>query len=530
MELMNTNNSMINTILMTNENYDTLFRDIFQYPDYLMGDLIAPEPNIIELFNGKLATQLLFKHFKNKSKITFHTDVDMDGIGTCYILRNWVRQVAPFCNVQNLINSEKQHGIGQLQLDFLNSLNSDLVIILDSATNDIEYIKQLNCDCLVIDHHEILHSELSGKTANGSYVIVNSMAPNGDKYPGLNTLSAGLTVYEFLRYFQSCLPMEDLLKQMKLYQWAVITLFTDYMNNDNLRNLYYIQTTRNDSEKESGLAQMLESVGSHSMFLNKSDIGFTLAPLFNRAIRAGYSGYALDIALNHPKLVSQLLVFRDYQDEQTKDFDVSAVEYDKFVSKNITDSGVNANYAGLIAMKLLDKFSKTSIVYGELEDGLIGGSFRGASEIVDYRKLLEDMGYFAQGHKAAFGFKFPKDKMDEIMHLLVSYEESSLSRNYLTAGYVGVRGIHHIDDILDFQSKGYLWKLGVINSCMATNINIVIASTDLEYIGVNQKHTMYTYSFHGIQLIAFEEIVASEANIYIEFKDNLKLYVKNKWR
>lgn len=510
--------------------YGSLFKDIFKYPEYLMGEKLASEPNIVEFFNGRLGAEMLFKHLKNKGHITFHTDVDNDGIACIYIFRNWLRNVSTSCNVDNYINTEKKHGIDDSHVKFFNNLHSDLVIILDSATNDIEYIKQLNCDCLVIDHHEILSSELVGETANGHYVIINSMASNGDKYEGSDTLSAGLAVYEFLRYFQACVNMPDILKSLKLYQWAVISLFTDCMNNDNLRNLYYIQTTRTDTEKEAGLSQMLESVGSHSMFLNKSDIGFTLAPLFNRTIRAGYSGLALGFALTQPKRVGELSYFKKWQDEQTKDFEVGAVCHDKYVTKDITNIKMDKNYSGLVAMKLLDRYSKTSIVYTQLGDGYIGGSFRGASELVDYRKLLADMGYFAQGHKAAFGFKFPIDKIDDVMSYLVSQEESSLSKNYLTAGYVGVKGIHHIDDILDFQSKGYLWKLGTVNSCMASNINIVTSLTNLEYIGVNQKHSLFTYSFDGISLTAFEELVTPEVNIYVEYKDNLKLYVKNRWR
>jgi hypothetical protein len=321
----------------------------------------------------------------------------------------------------------------------------------------------------------------------------------------------------------------DILSDLKLYQWAVITLYTDYMNNDNLRNIYYIQKSRSDVCKESGLAQMFESVNCTSMTLNKSDIGFTLSPLFNRAIRAGQSGEALVLALSQPKQVVELQKYREVQDAQTKDFDVGAIVADKYVTKDITNTSTHPNYAGLVAMKLLDKYSCTAIVYREIGDGLVGGSFRGASEQVDYRRILKSMGYYAEGHKTAFGFKFPKDKIDEIMSMLVSYEKHGLTKDYITAGYVGIKGVHHIDNILDFQQHGYLWKLGLINSMMATNINIVVSTSELDYVSVNSKHTFYTYTFYGIELRAFEEIVTPQAYIYVEFQDTLRVYVKNKW-
>lgn len=513
---------------ITNQ-YSNYFLDMFQYPEYLMGKLFANEPDIVNFNNGREAAELLYKHLMKNSNIGIHTDVDMDGVGSCYILRNWLLSQFTHLQLPYYINGLKIHGMTEDYIEKLNSQNLDLLIILDSSTNDINLLKNLNCDCLVIDHHEILitKEEMLGETASGRYVVVNSMASNDGYYSGCDTMSAGLTVYEFLRYFQYMYHLPDNLDSLKLYQWAVITLFTDYMNNDNLRNIYYIQKVKSDTNKEPGLAQMLESVSCYSYNLSKSDIGFTLGPLFNRAIRAGYSGLALSIALTNPKKAVDLQYFRSIQDEMTKDYADGAVVHDKYVTKCLTDKSY-ANYAGLIAMKLLDKYSKTAIVYSDLGNGYVGGSFRGFSEQVDYRKILYDKGYFAQGHKSAFGFKLPKDKVDEIMLDLVS-NENTISRDYLTAGSCIIKGVHHIDDILDFQRNQYLWYLGNINSYMATNLNIIISTAELEYISVNNAHTCYTYEFNGIKLIAFEQITTPQAYIYIEYQDGLRMYVKNRY-
>lgn len=513
--------------------YGGLFKDIFNYPEYLMGERQAEEPAIVEFLNGYTAACILSKHMRSNSKIAIHTDVDMDGIGSCYVFRNWMRQVAPFCNVDCWINQEKVHGVADSQINFLNSNKYELVVILDSATNDINYIRNLNCDCIVIDHHEISinKEDMVGTTVGGNYVIVNSMADNLDKnYIGNDMMSAGLTVYEFLRYFQYGMGLYDYLSELKLYQWAVITLFTDCINNDNLRNIYYIQKSRAERDKEPGLAQILASVDCRSNTLNKSDIGFTLAPLFNRAIRAGYGGYALELALTQPTRAKELQYFRQIQEQQVSNFEEGA-NYNKshnYVTKDITNTNVSPSYAGLVAMKLCDRFSATSIVYRDIGDGYVGGSFRGAYQEVDYRKHILDMGYYAAGHKSAFGFKFPKDKVDEIMSTLVSFEKKGMVKEYLTAGDVVPRGIHHIENLKDFQSQSYLWRLGNVNSIMATNINILVSKLELEYRSVNSKHTYFTYDFHGVELRAFEEITSSQAYIYVEYQDTLRLYVKNK--
>lgn len=520
--------------------YSSMFVDILKNPDYLLGNNQAEEPGLVRFYNAEKARDILRKHMLNNSRIAIHTDVDMDGIGSCYICRNWMLNVSTGWHIDAYINSCKVHGVDKNCIDFFNKNQYDLVLILDSATNHTEFIKGLNCDCVVIDHHELssddnadvkdLMSTLSGKTAGGEYCVINSMIDNGVDYQGCDTMSAGLTIYEFLRWLQVEWGLQELTKLLRFYQWAVITLFTDHMNNDTLRNIYYIQLTRTDGVLEPGLMQMLNSASCYPAYLNKSDIGFTLAPLFNRAIRAGYSGLALTLALTQPKQVGGLSVYREVQDEQTKDFDVGAnISQYGYVTKDITNTSTHPNYAGLVAMKLLDKYSATSIVYRDIGDGMVGGSFRGAYEDVNYRGILKGMGLYAEGHKSAFGFKFPRNDIDTIMQKLISYERRGSVEDYITAGYIQKRGKHHIDDILDFQRQQYLWKLGYANSILTNNINITVQTSELEYVKVNSKHTFYIYNFNGLELTAFELIETPQAYIYVELQDRLRLYVKNKY-
>ena len=127
--------------------------------------------------------------------------------------------------------------------------NVDLIIITDSSSNDIEIIKQFNCDVLCIDHHDLLHTDLSGVCNNGvsEYVIVNNTIDsptydedfawlqsfdakafsNVSRYTAQPAMSCGLVVYELLRVYCKYLGKEQLLENLKLYQWVGVTLFTD---------------------------------------------------------------------------------------------------------------------------------------------------------------------------------------------------------------------------------------------------------------------------------------------------------------
>ena len=189
---------------------------------YITGDVQPRKPDLCVFNNSVEALKLLNKHIMNKSRIGFHTDVDVDGIGSTYIFNKFV-------NSQNIraaaviINKDKVHGIQQKHADFFNTNNIiDLLIITDSSTNEIDIIKQFKCDILVVDHHECLHEELHGRCNDGihEFVVVNNTLKNNkfeqdlewlrsrnsesfkntDIFLGESRMSCGLVVYELLRF------------------------------------------------------------------------------------------------------------------------------------------------------------------------------------------------------------------------------------------------------------------------------------------------------------------------------------------
>ena len=543
------------------DKYFELFRDIYKNVDLLYGNKKPEAPEIVRFLNIEKAAKILYRHIVAGSTIGIHTDVDMDGVGSCYIFRNWLLSCRPDLTVDCWINKRKQHGIDDSKVAAFNTTGKyDLLIILDSSTNEVESVKKLTCDCIVIDHHEvdIPINELIGNTAGITtkpdifsdeykkhpdvkiercceYVILNSLVDNPDGYEASDTMSAGLATYEFLRFFQDYFSLPyNVLEALKLYQWAVITLFTDKMNNDHPRNIYYIQLARGMSEKESGLSQMLHSLNCESLYISKSDINFTLAPTFNTAIRTGHSAEAINLALRESGQVIKLRDYRAIQQNALLGFDENINLNEKYVTKDITKETIEdelfSNYTGLIAMKLLDKFNRTALVYQIVGDNIAKGSFRGLLDSLDYRQLISDLGYVSQGHKTAFGFEIPVSELDTVMQYLAKQEEATNQEAfYLTAGNVKNRGKHHIDDIADFRATGNLWKLGILNSILSSDTNIVISSDDLEFRAVNTKGNYYTYNLKGITVHSFEEITTPLADMYVEFQDNLKIYIRNKY-
>ena len=147
--------------------------------DVVLGYTKPVKPSLIGFKNTVEAIKLLRKHIVNDSTILTHCDVDVDGVGSGYILDRFLRNQG-VNKIKYVINKEKEHGIQASHVDHINSEGSiDLLIILDSSSNDIELIRKFKCDVLVVDHHEVLHNNLYIKD-DYEYIIVNNMVENLD--------------------------------------------------------------------------------------------------------------------------------------------------------------------------------------------------------------------------------------------------------------------------------------------------------------------------------------------------------------
>ena len=506
-------------------------------------------PGLLCLYNSIPALELLNKHIVNKSRIAVHCDVDMDGIGSGYITKRFIGSITSTPQLY-FINKEKIHGIQTKHYEFFRNYPIDLLIILDSSSNDIDIIKKFNCDVIVVDHHEIDHTEYSGYTNDGhSFIIVNNMIGNSDnktleswirsknplfsenipEYNADSRMSCGLVVYELYRLYQEAYRTGPILENLMLFQWVGVTLVTDAIQLLTDRNQWYIENTVHSMNTEPNLLAMIRSLNPYAVQLDKSIIGYTLAPTFNRAIRAGATGDALNVAMDYPTYVTSLSQYREKQDWAISTGIENVVENHSYVMRDITNTGIGSNYTGVIAGRLCDDHNKNAVVY-TVDNGIASGSFRGRMLNTDYRSCFLDYrdDIFAQGHKGAFGFKVPIEDLPNIMAGLVRVESEVDSRPYLTAGSMpeGLRGIYHIDNMGEFKKCGGLMMLGIGNSKVASDEQIMITVSSSEATLIEIRGKLYLYDIMGLTCKAFKEIQPGMINIYVEYSKSIEFYVK----
>lgn len=529
------------------------------------GDIQVEKPSLCVFNNSSLALEMLNKHITRNSTIVFHTDVDVDGIGTTYILKKALTSLGS-TNHLLLINKKKEHGIKKKHAEYFKTRKVDLIIITDSSCNEIDTIKEFNCDVLVIDHHELLQKELNGKCNDGihDFVIVNNTIKNSNQeidnlwlknknvkafenleiYNGNGDMSCGLVVYELLRLYCICFADEKILENLMLFQWVGITLFTDVINTINDRNQWYINKTVFNNETESSLSLMISQLNKFKASLDKSYIQYTFAPLINKTIRAGEGAEALDKIVNNPYEIHLLQKYDakqreaiekatmiSYTDPETGIVTKSKITFNEpVIVLNIDKLGIDASYSGVIASRLSGDNNKNTAVYVMTEQGLCKGSFRGRYKDVDYRKYFEgfEEGIYAQGHPNAFGFELSSAQLNDIMNSLDSIEPKKETKPFLTLGNMqeDEKGVYHIESLDEFKKQGYLWRIATGNSKVSSKdeITIRVKSSDVKLIGTQGK--VLLYDVLGLTCKAFAPLNGKYFDIYTEFTNELNIYIR----
>ena len=515
----------------------------------------ANKPDKCLFNNTSKALKLLDKHIKKNSLIVLHTDVDFDGVGTTYIMKKTLEYLGSN-NHLLLINKDKIHGIQQKHADYFKDKQIGLMIITDSSSNEIQIIKQFNCDVLCIDHHELLHSELSGKCNNGEneFVIVNNTIDsttyeedilwlqdsNYTKYEADSRMSCGLVVYELLRVYCKYIGKEQLVENLKLYQWAGTTLFTDAVDTLNERNQWYLDNTVFTNEIEHCMQIMISRINKFKATLDKSYIQYSLAPIVNKAIRAGKSSEVVNKVINEPQDICSLNIYNENQTKAIENATTilssdcttrSDIIFDTdVIMLDLSNIDVHQNYYGVIASRICGNNNKSAAVFKTIANGKYKGSFRGKCKHIDYRRYFNDYSddIYAQGHPTAFGFELAKQQLSYLMSSLADLEPKEEDRPWISIGRVEepYRGTYHIDSADEFRKSGLVWKIATGNAKVQSVDEILVRVSAKDVVLKETKGKVLIYNVLGFECKAFKPLQGDFFNLYIEYSKEINIFIR----
>lgn len=467
-------------------------------------------------------------------RIVASFDADADGLTSTSML---IRHLLEYTDNVDYIYNERNHGHGiheQTRLDFastdeemseekqyrydLNTSNlekisqADLLIIVDSSSNDAKACKKLvdeyGVDIIILDHH--------GIERENPHVLMVNPQQEGCEYPNKFLSGAGV-VFKVLQVMEDTLGQVDPWKYIDL---VAVGMYADMMRVDILENRYLIQHGLRNM-KNVGLVRILKGAKADFYKLDGDSIGFSIAPMFNGVARMDNIKLAIDILLTDDDTVAKKLRLQMAKlNDKRKEIQKATVErYMSILDTTkkilvVMDDESSKGFNGLVSQQLTDMYSRPAIV-GRLHKGTFSGSFRsfGGFDLLQFLKdsaLVEE----AIGHKQAGGITV----LEENVQPLLDYIENNLPE-------LKEKGrVLCYDFEIDVEEMGeYIKAVEKFNKVagngfprIVTRVN-KITIEDVDTIGKTMETRKFK-TFDDMELIKFkvDENYASELSIFDE--------------
>ena len=366
-------------------------------------------PNPTLLHNASDAAKKIAHAIQTNKRITLVGDYDVDGVSSTAIMVDFFRQI-PY-PLEAIIPNRFKDGYG-VSPTILERIDSDLVITVDNGISAIEaarICKERGIDLIITDHHtpsEILPDAL---------FIVDPKLDDCE-YP-FKEICGAQVAWLLLALLKKELSLSIDMKQF--LDILAIAVIADIMPLIDI----------NRTIVKEGLKLLSHSSRPASIiikdFLNKAvitseDIAFQIAPRLNSAGRLKDASIALDFftakdthtAFKQFELLGQLNEQRKDTEKETTQVAMDTVnENDKIIV--VSGEGWHEGVVGIVAARLVDKFSQPAIVLS-IENGIAKGSARSIGNVNIYELIKANEHLLTKfgGHKMAAGLGLLEENIE----------------------------------------------------------------------------------------------------------------------
>lgn len=341
------------------------------------------------------------------------------------------------------------HGISNQLVDE----DVDLLIIVDSSTNETEVCKILKEDCLdvvILDHHP--------KIQDNPYALITN--PQMDDYPS-KELSGGGVVFKLLEVMDN---MRNKYCHQQFIDLAGIAIYGDVMSMREGENRYFVyQALKNI--RNPGIKAILEKQRIYLKDINSQTIGYKIAPVINATARMDKIELIIDLLLedDYDKCLEMakecIKLNEDRKKKEEKLFKAVKDKLDtsnKIIILQVTDKDkIDKGFNGLLAMKIADRYKKPTLVLKN-KDGICSGSGRSIDDI-EFKELLEETGLcnLLEGHSAAFGAEIKEDNINKLYEIFNEKLEHKKEKTITYDIELDIDEVTH-DLIKDVEKFNYL--------------------------------------------------------------------------
>ena len=403
-----------------------------------LANLSSPE----RLPDTDRAVERILAAISTREPIVVFGDYDVDGITASALLSRTLQRlgakVAPF------IPSRLDEGYG-LSRDAVErcvaDLSPGLVVTVDCGTNaheSVEFLRQLNVDVVVTDHHQPAE-----RTAEPLALVNPKRGPRRD----LDVL-AGVGVAFKLAHALVAAARDrglkdaqkiDLREELDLVALGSIADIVPLTGENRILVRHGLE--RMNRGARPGLSALKQVAGIRSN-IDAYHVGFQLGPRINAAGRIGDPALALRLLLTEDpgearEIAERLdLVNRERRKLEQETFERAAQEIETRFPDDplpfglvVSGKGWHAGVVGIVASRIARKYHRPAIVVGIDDDGRGHGSCRSIESfdliaaLDECRDCLEKYG----GHPMAAGLSLPENRIDEFRRAFEAVAEKRLA-------------------------------------------------------------------------------------------------------
>lgn len=448
-------------------------------------------------------------HIEKNHSIMIYGDYDTDGISATAIMYKFLKSIG--AKVDYYLPNRFIDGYG-LNIETLSKIlenkHPDLLISVDcgiTAIEEVEYLKKLNIDVIITDHHE------AGENLPDCLIVNPKISKT---YPFKQLCGAGVA----LKIVQAMAGIDEVKKYLAICAVATISDIVDLVDENRMIVFWGLKDV---ASLPKGVLKLMRECGI-STPVKASDIAFKLAPKINASGRMGDANISLELYLEEntnqiSKLCKMILDYNQKRQQLCSSCYDEIKEYlnknDIFSMKAIVCSSPNweQGIVGIVAARISEEYSRPTCVFCQIGDKLTGScrSVNGVnvhSLMCSMSDILEKFG----GHTMAAGVTLNVKYYDEFCRRFNKYVEENLNKvEFLpTKTYdfeVSPNEISQkfIEDIDRMEPCGHInfrpiFKLSISNADVSQMKNhaehLLIKFPNMSLLAFNSKEMQYILS------------------------------------
>ncbi|MGG6267568.1 single-stranded-DNA-specific exonuclease RecJ [Leptolyngbya sp. AN03gr2] len=433
-----THRSPLLTQILINRGFDSL-ESIQEFLDPDRQELPSPLEDFPDL---ALSLELLINAINDKTRIAICGDYDADGMTSTALLLRALRYLGARVDYAIPSRMSEGYGINRRIIEEFHEEGVGLILTVDNgiaAHDPIARARELGLTVIITDHHD-----LPPTLPNANAILNPKLIAESSPYRGMAGVGVAyvLAVYLAQSFGQTRDLQKSLLELFTLGTIADLAPLTGVNRRWVKRGLHLLPKS-----KMAGIQALIQIAGlSNEKNLKPEAIGFRLGPRINAIGRLGDpqvviellvtddDGVALECAMKCEQVNKQ----RQQLCEQIEKEAIEAYENSPLDAKDdrvllLVQKGWHHGVIGIVASRLVERYGVPVFIGTYEDENHIRGSARSIPEfnVFEALEFCKDLMLKAGGHKAAGGFSFEADRLDEIRSRLRTFAHKLLKPEHL---------------------------------------------------------------------------------------------------